>query len=389
MRLPLSLHYNDQYKLIKMKFNKHIYILTALLAVLLTNCEKNSSIEDNSILPSPGPGIEDAFELSYWIDIDVRHNNGRGYWFNVADLPGDIVPTEQEIKTACESMSGKYNSNKLYVIYHRQFEIEEAKNVFNYWRTYGAQHGIEIVPTIVLESYATPTKLNFTDQEIIDLANWSKANINDKEFGIYDVYIRQSAGGLQDLQLTKINEQVNIPMVRVGLQPGEKMNTYFSSGVQDTWSAECQGLTNELWENPRYYKGTNKYGRKLLQEWVNERLSGESRKIIWNLIPVAWDYDAPLDPFGYIFPGDNALTNDAPVEGRVSLSQEYIVSWYPAGKSNKLFGGFSCDLHILEANSYGKPETPTFYDQLRSGGSYEGKYAAVMNEIGKVYGGLK
>ncbi len=53
------------------------------------------------------------------------------------------------------------------------------------------------------------------------------------------------------------------------------------------------GSQMELWENPRYYKGTNKYGRKLLQDWVNERINDEPRRIIWNLIPVAWDYDAP------------------------------------------------------------------------------------------------
>ncbi len=51
--------------------------------------------------------------------------------------------------------------------------------------------------------------------------------------------------------------------------------------------------------------------------------------------------------------------------------------------------GFSCDLHILEANSYGKPEAPTFYDQLKSGSNYTGKYAEVMLEIGDVYENIK
>lgn len=372
-----------------MKIYSTQYILFALIVLLTIGCKKNASIIDNTMLPTAPPVIEEGYELSYWIDLDVKHNNGRGYWFNVADRTEDGVPGQAEIQNTCDAMSKLYNATKLYVIYHRQFEIEKAKQVLNHWKTYGSQYGIEIVPTIVLESYATPTTLNFTDQELIELSQWCKSNINSNALGIYDVYVRQSVGGPQDLQLTKLNAGVSIPLVRVGLQPGERMNSYFTTGVQDTWSAECQGLTNELWENPRYFKGTNKYGRKLLQEWVNERINGEARTIIWNLIPVAWDYDDPLDPFGYIFPGDNALTNDPPVAGRVALSQQYIESWYPEGKSNKLFGGFSCDLHILEANSYGKPETPTFYDQLRSKGTYSGYYAEVMKEIGAVYGKLK
>jgi hypothetical protein len=127
----------------------------------------------------------------------------------------------------------------------------------------------------------------------------------------------------------------------------------------------------------------------LLQDWVSERLNGEKRKITWDLIPVAWDYDDPIDPFGYISPGDNALTNDPPLAGRLQLAKDYIISWYPEGTSNKLFGGFSCDLHILDANSNGKPESPSFYDQLRSGQTYQGHFANAMNEMAEVYKSLK
>jgi hypothetical protein len=371
-----------------MKFCNVPYILFALLLTFAASCTKRSSIEDNSILPPPEPEIDESYELSYWIDIDVRHNNGRGYWFNVDAKPEDVVPTEAEVSNSCRGIAEEYNGRKLYVTYHRQFEIDKAKNVFLLWKQYGSQYGIDIVPTFVLESYATPTRLNFTNNELTELAAWCKQNINSNELGIYDVYVRQSVGSAQDLQLTELSAQVQIALVRVGVQPGERMNSYFFAGVQDTWSAECQGLTNELWENARYYKGSNKYGRRLLQEWVNERLNGDTRKITWNLIPVAWDYDDPLDPFGYIFPGDNALTNDPPVPGRLHLSQQYIISWYPRGTANRLFGGFSCDLHILEANSYGRPESPTFYEQLRSGQPYQGYFANAMKEVAEVYENL-
>ncbi|WP_126974467.1 hypothetical protein [Gynurincola endophyticus] len=372
-----------------MKFYNSIYFLFFFLLLFNTACENKSSLLDNSILPENKEVlIDEAFELSYWVDIDVRHNNGRGYWFNRDVMAEDITPTEQEINHSVKALALDYRGNKLYVTYHRQFEIDKAKAVFQYWRLYGDQYNIEIVPTIVLETYATPATMNFTNSELVELAEWCKTNINSKEFGIYDVYVRQSSGSIQDLQLEFLKQHVPIDLVRVGIQPGERLNSYYTSGVQDTWSAECHGITNELWEFPRYYKGTNNYGRKLLEDWVNARINEEKRKIIWNLIPVAWDYDEPLDPFSYIFPGDNALTNDPPIPGRLILSKDYIISWYAEGTSNQQFGGFSCDLHILEANSYGKPESPTFYDRIRNNQPYEGYFSEAMKEIGEVYQSL-
>ncbi len=372
-----------------MKINNKLTILLGFLMCFFISCDKYKSIMDNSILPEKEVEIDKQFERSYWVEIDVRHNNNRGYWYNVETQAEDVVPTEQEIENSCQGLAEVYKGDKLYVIYHRQFEIEKAKQVFLHWKKYGAEYGLEIVPTIVLESYATPSKLNFSNSEIASLAQWCEENINKSEFGIYDVYVRQSIGSVQDLQLTEIKSQTKLNLVRVGIQPGEKLNSYYHSAVQDTWSAECQGLTNELWEHPRYFSGTNKYGRRLLNEWVNERINGESRKIIWNLIPVAWDYDSPLDPFSYVFPGDDALINDPPIPGRLVLSKKYILSWYTEGSSNRLFGGFSCDLHILEANSFGKPERPSFYEQLRKGLPYTGYFSGAMNEVAEVYDSLK
>lgn len=387
MQKLLNLLYN--YKLSEMKFKKSTYILFFAMLLTQTACENKSSLLDNTIITEEQEvEIDERFELSYWVDIDVRHNNGRGYWFNRDARSEDIAPTEQEVNNAARALAQTYHGNKLYVTYHRQFEIETAKTVLSHWKKYGDQYNMEIVPTVVLETYATPATMNFTDAELVSFAKWCKTNINSKEFGIYDVYVRQSSGSRQDLQLGYLNENVPIDLVRVGIQPGERLNSYYSSGVQDTWSAECQGNTNELWENPRYYKGTNKYGRKLLEEWVKARIDENDRKIVWNLIPVAWDYDAPLDPFSYIFPGDDALINDPPIPGRLVLSKDYIISWHPEGTKNKLFGGLSCDLHILEANSYGRPESPTFYDKLRSGQPYEGYFAAAVNEVGEVFQSL-
>ena len=329
------------------------------------------------------------FERSYWIDIDIRHNNGRGYWHNIDTKPTDSLPTADQISNACNALSTTYNGNKLYVTYHRQFEIEDAKEVLMLWEKYGREHGLTIVPTVVLETYAPDGTLNFTDEEIVGFTQWCVQQINSDEFGIYDVYIRQAEGSMQDIQLAVVREAVGDKLVRVGLQPGEQLNKHMKGGVEDTWTAECQGLTNELWENPVTVNGSNKFGKLLLEEWVLERIHGDGRRIVWDMIPVAWDYDDPVDSLGYVCPGDDALINDPPIPGRIELCDQYISSWYTAHNATDQFAGYSCDLHILEANSYGKPERPSFYQQIRANQPYTGYFAEGMSEIASVYAKYK
>lgn len=341
--------------------------------------------------PTTAPETKDVawkegdFERSYWIDIDLRHNNGRGYWQNINDRPVDSLPTEPEIKNACEALSNTYKGNKVYVTWHRQFETKDAKVVFQLWEKYGKEYHLNIVPTVVLQSYAKQELLNFSNEEIIDFVKWSLENINANEFGIYDVYIRHQPGTLQDGQLTVLREAVGNKLIRVGLQPGEPLSQHMAGGVEDTWTAECQGLTNELWENPVVVNGTDNYGRKLLHEWIMERINGEERRIVWDMIPVAWDYDEPVDSLGYVCPGDDALINDPPMKGRIELCDQYIAKWYKENNAESKFFGYSCDLHILEANSYGRPERPSFYQQLKSGNPYRGYFAEGMDEIASVY----
>lgn len=331
------------------------------------------------------PEIHDGFELSYWVDMDLLRNNGRGYWQPVESRPANMLPTEQEVANACSALALRYGADKLYVVYHRQFEADEAKQLFGWWKEHGLRHGMKIVPTVVLESYAEPNTTNFTDEEICSLAEWCVANIDPDEFGIYDVYIRQAPGSGQDRQMAVLKSHIGDRLVRVGLQPGEHLNDNCVSGVEDTWTAECQGLTNELWEHPVEFNGSDLHGRKLLEEWVAERAEGEYRRIVWDMIPVAWDYEEPHDPYGYVCPGDDALINDPPIAGRIALCHEYIVKGYPDGMNTPKFGGYSCDLHILEANSAGKPESPSFYEQLRNDLPYEGYFAIAMEQVGDLY----
>jgi hypothetical protein len=330
-----------------------------------------------------------AFEVSFWIDIDLQAGNGRGYWHHYPDpmYPPESTPTNAQIWAACSRCHYTYHANKLYVIYHRQFEIADAKTVFQLWKTNASMMSLAIVPTIVLQDYdmtGGSYGSNFTNTELQDLSQWCKTNINSSEFGVYDIYDRERSGA-SDTMLTVLYNQVGNILTRVGLQPGEPLNANFLRGVEDTWTAECQGLNNSLYSNPVTYQGTNNYGRHLLQSWVNARVSGESRTIAWDLISVAWDYTNPIDPYGYICPGDNALTNDPPITGRINLCQGDIAGCYPGGGGNAKFGGYSSDLHILEANSAGRGESPDFYQQITADQAYTGYFASGLNQVEAVY----
>ena len=333
----------------------------------------------------PAANAHAGFEKSFWIDADLSVNNGRGYWFAVEDKAPNPVPTRQDIRNSLDVLANDYGSDKLYLVYHRQFEIQEFCRLLEEWDSEAGNFGVEIVPTVVLENYAVEPELNFSDEEITALAQWCTENINEREFGIYDVYVRQSPGSVQDIQMAEIRSVIGDRLVRVGLQPGEDLNRNCHAGVEDTWTAECQGLDNDLWEFPETVSGTDVYGRLLLESWVQERIDDKSERIVWDLIPVAWDYDNPPDEFGYVCPGDDALINDPPLPGRLKLCHEYISSKYPEGMFADEFGGYSCDLHILEANSAGRPESPTFYGQLKNGERYTGYFRIALEQVAEIY----
>ncbi|MBE5033714.1 hypothetical protein [Gallalistipes aquisgranensis] len=367
-------------------FEKIGAALGCCLLALSFSC--SSGEENGEPTPPPAPAPEnDGYELSYWIDMDMFGNHLRGYWYNVTERSPENIPEPDYVKNACKRLRNDYHANKLYVVYHRQFEASDAQYVLRMWKTFAEKQGMTVVPTVVLQSYGNPQNMNFSDTEIVEFAQWCIANTNADEFAIYDVYTRDAVGSTQANQIGKIREAIGDKLTRVGLQPGVALLTSYRMGVEDTWTAECQGRTNDLWENPVYYKGTKNYGRILLENWVNERINGDSRKIVWNMIPVAWDYDTD-DELSYDCPGDDQYKNDPPVPGRIALCHRYISQCYPAGMKDAKFGGYSCDLHILQANSGGRGESPSFYEALRTDTDYTGDFADAMKEIGALYNSL-
>jgi hypothetical protein len=89
-------------------------------------------------------------------------------------------------------------------------------------------------------------------------------------------------------------------------------------------------------------------------------------------------------------------------ESDIKINTDYELSyWIDVDLQGKGLRGFwydiavfdpetiSCDLHILEANSRGRGETPSFYASLRESHlDYTGDFAGAIAEIGGVYNSL-
>lgn len=353
------------------------------------NQNQQNPPQEEVVVPQEVVVTADDIELSYWVDIDMIGYHRRGYWYHYSQHSSETLPPDSYIKNGVKMLVETYKANLLYVFYHRQFEIESAKKIFLKWKDAAAEYNVKLVPTVLLQDYSNysvpaNSNMNFTDEELIDLAKWCQENFT-QEFGIFDVYTRQSGGSLQDVQLTKLREAIGDNLVFVGFQPGVMLSNHFKRAVEDTWTAECQGNTNDLWSNPL---GGQNVGKKLLDTWVLDRVRFESRPITWDLIPVAWDYEETTakDQYGYICPGDNALYNDPPIPGRLKLSKDAIFSHYEGGWKNERLGGLSCDLTILQANSSGCGKDKTdFYEAIRVGKVYQGYFASAMDEIAEVY----
>ena len=343
----------------------------------------NTGTEETSLVTS------DDIELSYWVDCDMGGYHRRGYWYKYGDYASERVPHDGFITNGVKMLVETYKANLLYVFYHRQFEIDAAKEVLLRWKEAAKDYNVKLVPTVLLQDYSNysvpaESNMNFTDEELIEFAKWSQENFGE-EFGIFDVYTRQAAGSLQAAQLDKLKAAIGNNLVFVGFQPGVRLSDHFKRAVEDTWTAECQGNTNELWSNPL---NGQLVGKKLLDQWVSDRVRNESRPITWDLIPVAWDYEETTakDKYGYVCPGDNALYNDPPIPGRLKLSKDAIFAQYPNTWKNEKLAGLSCDLTILQANSSGcTKDKEDFYQAIRIGKVYTGYFASAMDEIAEIY----
>jgi len=327
--------------------------------------------DDSSSTIHRSLGLLAGMERSYWIHASLAPKPQRGYWG--IQLPASLPPSEEQVRKAGDLLVNHYGANRLYLVYHKEINLREAADVFSWWKQH-CPAGIELVPMLVMRTYDRSKNEIFTAEELRSLCDIFKRKMGCRNMAVFDVHPDRDQGP----GLSVLAEAFPERLIRVGLQPGEKLNLPFTAAVEDTWSAFCHGKTNTDWQD----KG---FGAETLRQWINER-NRTSFPVAYDLIVVAWDY-GPATRGEY--PGYDDANRNMPLPAdRNSLAVRAILET----SASKNLAGFSSDLTILQANSRtdthdGQPSS--FYEVLKEGKVYDGYYAGPLEEVAAIYRGLR
>ena len=311
-------------------------------------------------------------ERSFWLHASLGLFTQRNYFG--AEFPATPMPTREQVASAARLLTTTYAANRLYLIFHRELPVADSRTLFRWWRDACGKE-IEIVPAFVLKMYDKAQTPVFSGDELTGLSRLCRDELRMRQAAIYDIAPLRDAS-----ELTKIlTAEFDGGLVRLGLQPDERLDSPFVRGVADTWSAFCHGKRNqEDWLQPGF-------GAETLKKWVTARNSG-TRPIAWDLVVVAWDYSA-TQRGGY--PGyDDAEKNMSLPAGRNREAQKLIRET----ANPSLLAGFSSDLYILHENSRSASHDGrerSFYECLKRGEDYRGYYGAPFQEVVQLYRELR
>jgi hypothetical protein len=309
-------------------------------------------------------------ERSYWIHASLAPIAQKGYWG--PGFPAAVAASDAEIRNAARLLTGPYAANRLYLVYHHEIPLDEAERAFASWRRH-CPANVQIVPTLLLRMYDPAQSTVFAPDELRRLAVFLRPTVGGGQMAVYDVQPRREQGP----SLEYLAKQCPGGLIRVGIQPDERIGPPFLAAVQDTWSGLCHGKSNADWQSPGF-------GAERLRQWVGQR-NAQRRPVAWDLIVVAWDYAATARG-GY--PGyDDAARNMPLPAGRNRLAAEEIRRGAEAG----CLAGFSSDLLILQANSRSPAHDgarASFYQTLRRGEVYRGYYGVPFQEIVAIFSRL-
>ncbi len=311
-------------------------------------------------------------ERSFWIHASLGLFTQRNYFG--PDYPGTPMPEQGQVRNAARVLAESCAANRLYLVYHRELPLDDARRLFAWWRG-AVPGGVELVPALVLRMYDKAETPVFSAAEAGAFAAFLRDQIRVRRIAVFDI----AARGQPADALAALSGIFPGGLIRLGLQPGESLAPPFSEGVADTWSALCHGRDNGRdWRQPGFGAGT-------LREWVAARNSG-AFPVSWNLVTVAWDYSV-TERGG--FPGyDDAEKNMPLPAGRNRAAVQIIRETAQAGR----LAGFSSDLCILQENSRSAAHdgrADSFYECLKRGDEYRGYFAEPFREIAALYRELR
>lgn len=345
------------FQITRRRTSRLVIAVSAVLAASTVSC-------------SPHPRLA-RLERSYWLHASLAAKPHRGYWSPAA--PKSEAPAEREVAAAAGLLAGPCAANRLYLIYHKEINGDEARQAFCDWRRH-TPADIEIVPTLVLRMYDKATTAVFAPGELRSLCAFFRREIRAKRLGVFDVYPNREQGD----GLAVLAEAFPGRLTRVGIQPDEVLRPPLTEAVQDTWGGFCHGKTNADWLDAGF-------GADTLRTWIDIR-NRSPHKTAWNLIVVAWDY-APTQRGEYPGYDDSKRNMPLPAGRNILAAREILRLADPAR-----FAGFSSDLSILQANSitaaHDGPDG-AFYRSLKRGEIYRGYYGEAFAEVAAIYRGLR
>lgn len=130
-------------------------------------------------------------ERSYWVHASLGLLTQKGYFG--AEYPATPLPTRAEVDNAARVLSGPYAANRLYLIYHKEFPLEDARLVFGWWRE-ACPANVEVVPALVLKMYDKAGTPVFDSDELRGLAVYFREKVNASRIAIYDILPGRDAG---------------------------------------------------------------------------------------------------------------------------------------------------------------------------------------------------
>lgn len=313
------------------------------------------------LLPRFSQAVE---ERSFWLHASLGLFTQRNYFG--PEYPATPMPTRDEVRRAADLLTTRYAASRLYLIYHRELPIDDARTLFQWWRD-ACPPAVEVVPALVLRMYDKAATPVFTMAQVETFAEFMHDRLQARRLAIYDIASKRDQGDAMAVLARRFPQG----LIRIGLQPDEKLDAVFAAGVADTWSGMCHGYRNvEDWQQPGF-------GASTLKTWVAARNAGV-QPIAWNLVCVAWDYSVTERG---AYPGyDDARKNMPLPTGRNRLAVHLMRK---AATPSKL-AGFSSDLYILHENSRAAEHDDrkgSFYECLKRGEDYRGCYAEPFHEI--------
>jgi hypothetical protein len=276
------------------------------------------------------------------------------------NFPSASAPTEIEIRNAARLLTYDYAANRLYLVYHKELPLMEARTAFQVWR-HVCPPEVELVPTLALRCGQTNQNELFTTNELRFLIAFFKREINPRRVAVLNV-----GSNINELVcLRALASEYGDGVIRAGIQPDEPLDEPFTAAVEDAGAAICNAESNADWQQPES-------GRETLRKRVQSR-NATPLPVTWTLAVVgAGDPDKKMP-----------LT-----KGRNTLAVGEILHFaMPA-----LIAGFSTDLQRLQVDSRVMNHdgaANAFYQTLKDGRIYVGYYARPFHEVVKIYTTLR